>query len=231
MFCRNCGNEVHDKAIACPKCGVNPRSERNHCPACGVETKPNQIMCVQCGISLGGQKISFDKSSLPNLPSLPKVDLGNVTKDKSVIFAAIGFFGCFLPWVKVKTYIALNLNLFKLSEIVDVAPDTILISPLLYLLPFCLGGVALASFLPQIARYKEVLSIVSLILIAYIAVGLYMAANMKAPEVSNSGDAFSQGMNNALKYAQKAVMDAVSIGYGFYITTASVIASFIFGRK
>jgi TM2 domain-containing membrane protein YozV/RNA polymerase subunit RPABC4/transcription elongation factor Spt4 len=52
MYCRNCGQQVDDKAIACPKCGVPPRMEKKFCPNCGTATQPNQIMCVQCGVSL-----------------------------------------------------------------------------------------------------------------------------------------------------------------------------------
>ena len=52
MYCRNCGNEVSDNAVACPKCGYNPRTEKNFCPNCGVATNPNQVMCTNCGASL-----------------------------------------------------------------------------------------------------------------------------------------------------------------------------------
>lgn len=52
MYCKNCGSEVNDKAIACPKCGVNPHSQKNFCQSCGRETNPNQIMCTNCGVSL-----------------------------------------------------------------------------------------------------------------------------------------------------------------------------------
>lgn len=58
MYCRNCGNEVNDKAVACIKCGFNPHSEKNFCPSCGVETNPNQVICTKCGVSLGGQSQS-----------------------------------------------------------------------------------------------------------------------------------------------------------------------------
>ncbi len=52
MYCRNCGNEVNEKAVGCPKCGFNPRTEKNYCSGCGVETNPNQVMCISCGVSL-----------------------------------------------------------------------------------------------------------------------------------------------------------------------------------
>ncbi len=54
MYCRNCANEVNDKAVACPKCGVNPHNEKKFCPSCGTETNANQVMCTKCGVSLIG---------------------------------------------------------------------------------------------------------------------------------------------------------------------------------
>jgi len=52
MYCRNCGQQVDDKAIACPKCGVPPLMEKKFCSNCGTATQPNQILCVKCGVSL-----------------------------------------------------------------------------------------------------------------------------------------------------------------------------------
>ncbi len=52
MYCRNCGNEVNQDAIACLKCGCAPLKGNKHCNGCGVEINPEQIMCVKCGISL-----------------------------------------------------------------------------------------------------------------------------------------------------------------------------------
>ncbi len=54
MYCRNCGKEVDEKAVACPACGVPPRTEKKFCHNCGVETQPSQVLCVKCGVSLGG---------------------------------------------------------------------------------------------------------------------------------------------------------------------------------
>ncbi len=53
MYCRNCGQQVDDKAIACPKCGVPPLMEKKFCHNCGNATQTNQIMCVKCGFILG----------------------------------------------------------------------------------------------------------------------------------------------------------------------------------
>jgi RNA polymerase subunit RPABC4/transcription elongation factor Spt4 len=52
MYCRNCGNEVNEKAEICVNCGVRPLAGRNFCQECGVETKPNQEVCIKCGVRL-----------------------------------------------------------------------------------------------------------------------------------------------------------------------------------
>ena len=52
MFCRNCGKELIDKAVACVGCGMDPHDGTAHCPACGVVTKDKQIMCTSCGVAL-----------------------------------------------------------------------------------------------------------------------------------------------------------------------------------
>jgi TM2 domain-containing membrane protein YozV len=53
MFCTNCGNEVHEKAVACPKCGVPPREENKYCYNCAVELNPTQVTCIKCGVAVG----------------------------------------------------------------------------------------------------------------------------------------------------------------------------------
>ena len=58
MFCRNCGNEVDEKAVACMKCGHNPKTGSKHCPNCGVAVELGQIVCVKCGGALAsGQDV------------------------------------------------------------------------------------------------------------------------------------------------------------------------------
>ena len=52
MFCRNCGKEVNEQAVACLGCGVHPLLENKHCPNCGAPTQANQILCVNCGVGL-----------------------------------------------------------------------------------------------------------------------------------------------------------------------------------
>lgn len=49
MFCRNCGSEVNDAAVACLKCGADPKKGKRYCAACGVEVNENQVVCLKCG--------------------------------------------------------------------------------------------------------------------------------------------------------------------------------------
>jgi TM2 domain-containing membrane protein YozV len=52
MFCRNCGNQVDERAIACPKCGVNPHDGISFCQNCGKPTLANGVVCTNCGVAL-----------------------------------------------------------------------------------------------------------------------------------------------------------------------------------
>lgn len=52
MYCRNCGKDLNDKAVACPGCGVPPLVENKFCNNCGAETLPAQTMCTRCGAAL-----------------------------------------------------------------------------------------------------------------------------------------------------------------------------------
>lgn len=52
MFCRNCGSEVHEKAVFCISCGCPPSEGNKYCPNCKSETSPQAIVCVKCGVSL-----------------------------------------------------------------------------------------------------------------------------------------------------------------------------------
>jgi len=99
MFCRNCGSEVSEKAIACPKCGVPPLSEKKFCQECGGETKANQMVCVKCGVKLLnkgsgsplGANLNIDTSKL-------NIDLGNNTKLYRLGCAILMFVMIFIPF-------------------------------------------------------------------------------------------------------------------------------------
>ncbi|HXP49923.1 MAG TPA: TM2 domain-containing protein [Bacteroidia bacterium] len=53
MYCRNCGNEVSEKAIMCVACGTPPLAGDKFCPNCKASTTPNANICMKCGVGLG----------------------------------------------------------------------------------------------------------------------------------------------------------------------------------
>lgn len=55
MYCRNCGNEVSEKAIMCVACGTPPLAGDKYCYNCKAETTPNATICMKCGVGLKGQ--------------------------------------------------------------------------------------------------------------------------------------------------------------------------------
>lgn len=52
MYCRNCGKEVANQAIACVACGGAPLRGSGFCQYCGAETQPQAFVCVKCGVRL-----------------------------------------------------------------------------------------------------------------------------------------------------------------------------------
>ena len=52
MYCRNCGNEVSEKAIMCVACGTPPKAGDKYCHNCKAESTPGAAICMKCGVSL-----------------------------------------------------------------------------------------------------------------------------------------------------------------------------------
>lgn len=59
MFCRNCGTQLDDRAVACLKCGANPRAGVSYCWHCGKSTAPAAVVCVSCGVALSAVRINL----------------------------------------------------------------------------------------------------------------------------------------------------------------------------
>ncbi len=49
MFCKNCGNEINENAIACMGCGFAKGDGEKFCSNCGSEVNPGAIICTKCG--------------------------------------------------------------------------------------------------------------------------------------------------------------------------------------
>lgn len=52
MYCRNCGKQISDQAVACVGCGVPPMKGKRFCQSCGEETNLNSEICTKCGVKL-----------------------------------------------------------------------------------------------------------------------------------------------------------------------------------
>lgn len=232
MYCRNCGTEVNDKAVACPKCGVPPRLEKKFCPSCGTATNPNQIACTKCGSELSGPTFSMQDISLEGLKS------SSFLKNKPAIFATLALLCCFLPWMTIEFFAKLNLNLFKLAQAVDMAPDSILIPLLMDLYPLLLVGVIACHFVPSLAKHEKLFSVASLLLLIYIGAGFYQLAQGAGASRSEPDDLSAymenrQYMQDLQNMARKTTRDLFSIGYGFYgaIVFTALSVFFRFTRK
>ena len=67
MYCRNCGNEVSEKAVVCVSCGTPPNAGNKFCNNCKRETDPNAVICVGCGVPLTNQVNGEGKDWLTTL--------------------------------------------------------------------------------------------------------------------------------------------------------------------
>ena len=59
MYCRNCGNEVSEKAIMCVACGTPPKAGDKFCSNCKAETTSGALICMKCGVSLKHDNIVY----------------------------------------------------------------------------------------------------------------------------------------------------------------------------
>lgn len=99
MYCRSCGAELGDKAVACTKCGHRPYDGNKFCPNCGKETQEGAVICTSCGVALkaagaaAGEKSPVIAGILNWLWSgVGNIYLGQTTK--GVVFCVIT--GCFV---------------------------------------------------------------------------------------------------------------------------------------
>lgn len=171
MYCRNCGNEVNEKAIGCPKCGLDPRTEKNFCPGCGTATNEKQVVCTSCGISVVIEKKLFSMDT--GNPSSQTIDVNNLVKNPALIAWIIALISFFLPWIKVGALdfgrSISGVNLGGRLNIGDV--DTILIPFLLYMFPVAVLGMILSFFVQDFAKYTRYFLIGAIVLMLYIFIG------------------------------------------------------------
>lgn len=49
MYCKNCGAEMNENAVACMTCGFGKGTGDKFCANCGKELNPGAMICVNCG--------------------------------------------------------------------------------------------------------------------------------------------------------------------------------------
>ncbi len=52
MYCKNCGAEMNENAVACMGCGFGKGTGEKFCASCGKEVNPGAIICTNCGASV-----------------------------------------------------------------------------------------------------------------------------------------------------------------------------------
>ena len=113
MFCRNCGKELDDSAVACMGCGCDPRKGNKHCHHCGVEVQSNQVVCVKCGTALSAQEASLSHQ-------------GGTAKDKTtflvlgILLGALGIHNFYAGYT-VKGVIQLCLSIVSCGILAPVS--------------------------------------------------------------------------------------------------------------
>jgi TM2 domain-containing membrane protein YozV len=111
MYCRNCANQLDDRAIACTKCGLNPRAGTAFCQNCGKPAVSNAVVCTNCGVGLARAGFVSDPRASNKIPAgicgivlgslgIHKFILGYTTAGIIMLLVSIvgGFITCFLSW-------------------------------------------------------------------------------------------------------------------------------------
>ncbi|MBR3807206.1 MAG: NINE protein [Lachnospiraceae bacterium] len=52
MFCKNCGSEMNENAVACMNCGFAKGTGEKFCANCGKEINAGAVICTTCGASV-----------------------------------------------------------------------------------------------------------------------------------------------------------------------------------
>lgn len=55
MFCKNCGNEINENAVACMSCGFAKGDGNKFCANCGKEINPGAAICTNCGAAVAAK--------------------------------------------------------------------------------------------------------------------------------------------------------------------------------
>jgi TM2 domain-containing membrane protein YozV len=97
MFCRNCGAQLDDKAIACIRCGADPRANVSYCNNCGKATPTTGPACLNCGAALSTGLTAHDRASNKIAAGICGILLGSLGVHKFIL----GFTGAGLTMLLV----------------------------------------------------------------------------------------------------------------------------------
>lgn len=61
--CEECGNEISDKALACPHCG-SPIAKKKYCRHCGGQIDEDCVICPLCGKQVEEIKQNNDRNNI-----------------------------------------------------------------------------------------------------------------------------------------------------------------------
>ncbi len=67
MFCKNCGNEINENAVACMSCGFAKGTGDKFCANCGNAINPGAVICTACGAAAAAKTtaaVGEEKSKL-----------------------------------------------------------------------------------------------------------------------------------------------------------------------
>lgn len=63
MFCKNCGAEINEGAVACMTCGFAKGTGEKFCANCGAEINPGAAICTACGAAVKGTVVGGEQKS------------------------------------------------------------------------------------------------------------------------------------------------------------------------
>ena len=58
MYCKNCGAEINENAVACMSCGFGKGAGEKFCSNCGKEINPGAVICTSCGASVKSASVN-----------------------------------------------------------------------------------------------------------------------------------------------------------------------------
>ena len=177
MFCKNCGAQFNQNAVACLSCGCDPRRGNKHCNSCGVETNADQIICIKCGVALKNQSLSSGEGKTVAIISY---------------LTLIGFIIAIIQHGSNKT----KLGAYHLRQVVGFMVTGVGLSILLWLIALPMVSMSYGS----IETYATFLSIISfivwIVLLVSIIVSFINAVNGKEKPAPVLGELYEKWFSN-----------------------------------